>query len=669
MTETSYTAWDDKLYEWPPPDGWYRASDGKWWPEGYGPGPDGTVAATTEVDAATDGASGDAAAAQVDNGVATGGGHDAGHRADQVGHEPLLGLGDRQDPLNHNGASTGFDAPAGEAAATDASTAEPFGGDRFSGALEDASGAAADAATGLGASAPFGGFESATDAAADVAESFEARDPFGAADSARSVLGSTEDIGSDRPDGLPAADETMVAGSDLLSGLSAATSELPQGLAGLATDGDTRSDEPAPGADDAAPVADGAPDVADPGSPGSTPEPEFFFGGEREGAITDLDSLPPPMVADPGADAGAQADAGAGPLGLGGDAAIADRGFTAPEVDADPSFQPPSGLDDGTGDQLDGRATESFVPEGLDPGAGAGPLAEQPAGSMDWGQQPPPDETMIAPPASGADQPGDGFPAPAATGQLFTSPPAEGTAWGGAAPPGQPAPGGPTATPFEAPPGPDWGQQQPYGQAEGSPQFPTGFDQASLPAGGSTGFSRKVMLAALGVLLLVAVGAVLYVLLRGGDDDAGGGTGEGSFATPHARATGVEISYGAGDADRQWVVEVLEPVRDASADGASAPEAGEVFAATRLRVRNEAADRSAPLGELRFNAVTGDGDVVDRETDGCSVGDDLDVGAALPPSGAIEGTVCWQVPDGALTGLLLGIESTEVGGRVHIRLQ
>lgn len=37
VTEASYTAWDGNLYEWPPPDGWYEAADGKWWPEGYGP--------------------------------------------------------------------------------------------------------------------------------------------------------------------------------------------------------------------------------------------------------------------------------------------------------------------------------------------------------------------------------------------------------------------------------------------------------------------------------------------------------------------------------------------------------------------------------------------------------------------------------------------------------
>ena len=51
MTETSYTAWDDKLYQWPPPEGWYLATDGKWWPEGYGPEPapvtDAAPSATT----------------------------------------------------------------------------------------------------------------------------------------------------------------------------------------------------------------------------------------------------------------------------------------------------------------------------------------------------------------------------------------------------------------------------------------------------------------------------------------------------------------------------------------------------------------------------------------------------------------------------------------------
>lgn len=37
MTQT-YLGWDDNEYPWPPPDGWYQAAEGKWWPEGYGPG-------------------------------------------------------------------------------------------------------------------------------------------------------------------------------------------------------------------------------------------------------------------------------------------------------------------------------------------------------------------------------------------------------------------------------------------------------------------------------------------------------------------------------------------------------------------------------------------------------------------------------------------------------
>ncbi len=42
----SYQAWDNNEYPWPPPEGWYQAPGGLWWPEGYGPGP---APAPTEV--------------------------------------------------------------------------------------------------------------------------------------------------------------------------------------------------------------------------------------------------------------------------------------------------------------------------------------------------------------------------------------------------------------------------------------------------------------------------------------------------------------------------------------------------------------------------------------------------------------------------------------------
>ena len=37
MSET-YIGWDGESYPWPPPEGWYEASDGRWWAPGTGPG-------------------------------------------------------------------------------------------------------------------------------------------------------------------------------------------------------------------------------------------------------------------------------------------------------------------------------------------------------------------------------------------------------------------------------------------------------------------------------------------------------------------------------------------------------------------------------------------------------------------------------------------------------
>ncbi len=51
---SNYEAWNGELYEWPPPDGWYEASDGRWWAQGTGPGPaERPSAVDVEVDAAT----------------------------------------------------------------------------------------------------------------------------------------------------------------------------------------------------------------------------------------------------------------------------------------------------------------------------------------------------------------------------------------------------------------------------------------------------------------------------------------------------------------------------------------------------------------------------------------------------------------------------------------
>lgn len=51
---SNYEAWNGELYEWPPPDGWYLATDGRWWAPDTGPGPAELPAAIgAEVEAKT----------------------------------------------------------------------------------------------------------------------------------------------------------------------------------------------------------------------------------------------------------------------------------------------------------------------------------------------------------------------------------------------------------------------------------------------------------------------------------------------------------------------------------------------------------------------------------------------------------------------------------------
>jgi hypothetical protein len=177
----------------------------------------------------------------------------------------------------------------------------------------------------------------------------------------------------------------------------------------------------------------------------------------------------------------------------------------------------------------------------------------------------------------------------------------------------------------------------------------------------------------IGVLVLVLLGVAAYLVLAdgdGGDGTAVALTGPGSASQPHDRTTGVEVFYPDGDVDQRWVIEVLEPVRDASAEAAAPPGGGNVFAVTRVRVRNQDGVEGASLTDLSFNAVTADGEVIERQTTACSTADDgLDFGAILSVGAEAEGSVCWEVPAAALNGVLLGIESAKVGGRVHISLQ
>lgn len=73
----SYVAWNGRSYPWPPPDGWYEASDGLWWAPGTGPDPSSpptppTAEAARKPYPTAAGAEGDGATEQLTLGAALG---------------------------------------------------------------------------------------------------------------------------------------------------------------------------------------------------------------------------------------------------------------------------------------------------------------------------------------------------------------------------------------------------------------------------------------------------------------------------------------------------------------------------------------------------------------------------------------------------------------------
>ena len=100
----NYTGWDGNTYPWPPPDGWYLASDNRWWAPGTGPNPPPTsVSQQTTAAHAPQHTSGTAAQTTqlpVLGGAQTGPPievHQQGRSADQY-HDPNSPLGILNDP-------------------------------------------------------------------------------------------------------------------------------------------------------------------------------------------------------------------------------------------------------------------------------------------------------------------------------------------------------------------------------------------------------------------------------------------------------------------------------------------------------------------------------------------------------------------------------------------
>ncbi len=700
MTEASYTAWDDKQYVWPPPEGWYQASDNKWWPEGYGPPPS---------DVAT--AAGAGAAAQ-DNGSGT-----VADQASQAdGADRAQAAAGAIDDVSQGAGSLGGEAwgqtddSAAGAAGDVSQGAGSLGGDAWGQTDDSATGDVSQGAGSLGGDAWGQTDDSATGAAGEVSQgagpaSGETWQPDGAG---QDTPARSDEPGHDHGDvwsevatnaeATDHADAASIAGAAETTASAAAADASPEEMA--------PSDSPARSILES--EADGAVHRGTEGAPGSgafTDAPMemndlssfseragFEPAADRRGGFGDFatsDGLPAIDDVLPaeegGADAQRRPDFDDSPFTEAETPTLAD--LSIPEADGRTATGAP-GVDGLAGPDDGSPALEND----LDPAQVAGAAAAAADFGEDVTQVVPTDlsaPTDFAPPPSVDDvfaaPSGDAGPSPFDSPSSFSGqapPAADPFAYPPDGPPG--AGSGPFASPETAPPGgfaaptvgfggqPAGAESQLYGGASG-PEI--GLDSRELLGSKPKGGSRTIVLVAIGVLALVAICAALFLALRGDDtssvaNEASTG-GPGSVDQPHSRTTGVVVFYPDGDTDQRWVIEVLEPVRDATAELTSVqPAAGQVFAATRVRVRNESGTDGASVGDLEFNTVTAAGQVIERNASPCPpLADELDDTASVALGTGVEGGLCWEIPAGELDGLLLGIESAKVAGRVHIALQ
>ena len=717
MTEASYTAWDDKQYVWPPPEGWYQASDNKWWPEGYGPPPSDVATAAGAGAAVEDNGSGTLAdeISQIDGadrGPAAGG--SATDQTSQVdgADRGLAAGGSATDQTSQVDGSLGGDAwrQIDDSATDQTSQVDgSLGGDAWRQIDDSATGDVSEAAgpasgetwqadgVGQDTTARFDEpdhdhgdvwSEVATDADepepdhdhgdvwsevatdADVTDHPDAASIAGAADTAASAGAADASPEEITPSDGPArsilesdADGAVQRGIETAPG-SGAFADAPMEMNDLSSFSERAGFEPAAdrrggfgdfATSDGLPAIDDVLPAEDVGADAQR-RPEFDDSAFTEAETPTLADLPIP-----GAEGRATGVPGVdGPGGVDGRSSAFDNDLDPAQVAGAAAAAAAAAADDL------GEDVTQVVPTDLS------------AGPTDFAPPPSVDDVFAAPS-------GDAGPSP------FDSP----SSFSGQAPPavdpfayppdGAPGAGaGPFASPETAPPGgfaaptvgfggpPAGAESQLYGGATG-PEI--GLDSQELLGSKPKGGSRTMLLVAIGVLALVAICAALFLALRGDDtaaveNEAATG-GPGSVDQPHSRTTGVVVFYPDGDTDQRWVIEVLEPVRDATAELTSVqPAAGQVFAATRVRVRNESGIDGASVGDLEFNTVTAAGQVIERNASPCpQLADELDDTASVALGTGVEGGLCWEIPAGELDGLLLGIESAKVAGRVHIALQ
>ena len=671
MTELSYTAWDDNKYQWPPPDGWYQASDGKWWPEGYGPvatqaSTDTTAEATGSDVASTDDqtldASVDEGSAMPESDVDGSGHHET--FTDAVAVEE--GLSGEQTPGEFE---SGYNAAIAEVG-------------------ESPQAAAAEAAAAVDADV-----ESVSEVAAGATSEYQVAEAGHSVDLDDVASGFAESTETAYPsesqydsDSRYSTSSAGMAASGFASRSDSGSSSL--GLAGWAQPGASEvrnrvdvSHEYDYSADDGEPddlldpieVSDEAHDLdldasrvetgdldtanLDPSRLETTDSPIDGPSEPVDSTLSRLDDLKRQVEEQSFATNVEAADA------------------TTPVSDFESGFDPTETLDIdpndlklesnpfyGGANETDAYAATPAVSTDEpaetsayngDYGAAADTTVDGgygdrvEAASESYGYNPVGDATIAAPPAAETHQYGYEGEAPA-----------------------------PTADPT-----------MPMGDGYVAPQNDYSSVSTLTPTSTPTprpGPGRIVLYGVILLLALAVAGVAGYLLFQLQSDEGDGSGGEsatatvdgsdagpsdlsgqepGSFSNPHELAGGVRLTVPVGDDDTEvWMLQVREP--------ATASDMGDelVEVTSRIRVRNDSSSGDLSASGLRFVLVSADGSTGTTAAASCSSGDDLNRQAAIEPGKDIEGNVCWTVPAAQASGALLGVESVHAGGRVHVQL-
>jgi hypothetical protein len=624
VNEASYTAWDDNLYEWPPPDGWYQADDGKWWPQGYGP----TGASPADGNGTDDallyevertsifpaggsvligGSSEDRLAAESNRPV-----YDElpniddvfGDPADDAEPEPVDSVPVDSVPVD---SVPGADDTDGESSAGETSDGESFDDDEY---LDDVH---------------------------------------------------SDDLRSD--------DEGF--DDDVLEDEVLDEEILDDGLGVAALDSDTELEADAE-LDLADRVVDGE-QLDELGYPDDAVEL-----GEAGPVRADVDGE---LAADE-SDVGVSADRLAAAEGLDGESLDAAFDAVVGEIDADHDYEGYDGVDTDhvdadhvDADHVDADHVDSdhVDADHVDPDHVDADHVDPDHVDADHVDD---DERHEEPVEAGV--------AASDGADILDTTVDEQTAMSDAAS---------TVTGFHLGELPESEQPDHVTTESSTSAASSGADDHAdeehdddeyddTADGGEQ--SRSIWPVIAIAALVVAVGFVIIAfLLFGGDDDSGAFdaeaalavSGEGSLSEPYPAGTGAIVYYpddATGD-ERRWVVQIVEPVRDRTDElvadrGAVPPAAGDVLAATNIRVTYREGPVPGSMSDLSFKSIGSSLELFDTANACRGMSDPLDQTVSLEPGQAVEGDLCWRIPEADLDDLKLAIEAGPVEGIVFVDL-